>query len=336
MTNAIETRALSRHFGTFAAVEALTLTIPTGSVFGFLGPNGAGKTTTVRMLTGLIAPTAGEALVAGYRLGQDDTAIRRTVGLLTETPGLYDRLSPLDNLRFVGRLYGLRDDLIARQCEHYLRLFGLWERRNEPIGGFSKGMRQKIAIARALLHEPKIIFLDEPTSGLDPEAARIVRDVVKELRSAGRTIFLTTHNLAEAEDLCDMIGIFRGRLIRVDTQQSLRDALFGRGAVIHFAGPAEPWQGVARALPFVRAVAVDVADARDTIQSALTVTLDDPDEQNPALIRALIGAGASVRYVEPLRRSLEEAYLALLNGHDPDAPTGRVGEMLRIAGGHTG
>ena len=336
MTNAIETRDLTRHFGNFAAVEALTLTIPTGSVFGFLGPNGAGKTTTVRMLTGLIAPTAGEAQVAGYRLGQDDTAIRRTVGLLTETPGLYDRLNPLDNLRFVGRLYGLRDELITRQCEHYLRLFGLWERRSEPIGGFSKGMRQKIAIARALLHEPKIIFLDEPTSGLDPEAARIVRDVVKELRSAGRTIFLTTHNLAEAEDLCDLIGIFRGRLIRVDTQQSLRDALFGRGAVIHFAGPAEPWQEVARALPFVRSVAVDVADAHDTLQSALTVTLDDPDEQNPALIRALIGAGAPVRYVEPLRRSLEEAYLALLNGDDLDAPTGRVGEMLRIAGGHMG
>ena len=336
MGQAIETQDLTRHFGAHVAVDALTLAIPTGSVFGFLGPNGAGKTTTVRMLTGLIAPTAGSASVGGHRLGKEDGAIRRTVGLLTETPGLYDRLSALDNLRFFARLYGMADDRIARQAEYYLRLFGLWERRDEPIGGFSKGMRQKIAIARALLHEPTIVFLDEPTSGLDPEAARIVRDVVKELRSAGRTIFLTTHNLAEAEELCDLIGIFQGRLIRVDTQQSLRDALFGRGAVVHFAGPADPWQEVARALPFVHAVAVDVADGSDTLRSALTVGLDDPDEQNPALIRALIDAGAPVRYVEPLRRSLEEAYLALLSGRDPRETVGRAGELLRIAGGHMG
>lgn len=336
MPLAIETAGLTRRFGEHCAVDDLSLNIPAGSVFGFLGPNGAGKTTTVRMLTALIEPTAGVAVVAGHRLGKEDAAIRRTVGLLTETPGLYDRLSPLDNLRFFARLYGLRDDQIARQSEHYLRLFGLWERRHEPIGGFSKGMRQKVAIARALLHEPTIVFLDEPTSGLDPEAARIVRDVVKELRSAGRTIFLTTHNLAEAEELCDLIGVFRGRLIRVDTQQSLRDALFGRGAVVHFAGSAVPWLEVARALPFVRTAAVDVIDGEDTLRSALTVTLDDPDEQNPALIRALIAADAPVRYVEPLRRSLEEAYLALLNGHAPGETTGQVRELLRIAGGHMG
>ena len=336
MPHAIETDGLTRRFGDYSAVDALTLTIPAGSVFGFLGPNGAGKTTTVRMLTALIEPSAGTAIVAGYRLGQDDTAIRRTVGLLTETPGLYDRLSALDNLRFFGRLYGMDDKRIASQSSYYLHLFGLWDRRDEPIGGFSKGMRQKVAIARALLHEPTIVFLDEPTSGLDPEAARIVRDVVKELRSAGRTIFLTTHNLAEAEELCDLIGIFKGHLIRVDTQQSLRDALFGRGAVVHFAGSAEPWLAVARALPFVRSVAVDVADASDTLRSALTVTLDNPDEQNPALIRALINADAPVRYVEPLRRSLEEAYLALLNGHAPGEPTGHVREIMRIASGHMG
>jgi ABC-2 type transport system ATP-binding protein len=336
MPTAIETDGLTRRFGDYSAVDALTLTIPAGSVFGFLGPNGAGKTTTVRLLTSLIEPSAGTAVVAGHRIGKEDAAIRRTVGLLTETPGLYDRLSALDNLRFFARLYGLDDRRIARQSEHYLRLFGLWDRRDEPIGGFSKGMRQKVAIARALLHEPTIVFLDEPTSGLDPEAARIVRDVVKELRSAGRTIFLTTHNLAEAEELCDLIGVFRGHLIRVDTQQSLRDALFGRGAVVHFAGSAEPWLEVARALPFVRSVAVDVADASDTLRSALTVTLDDPDEQNPALIRALIAADAPVRYVEPLRRSLEEAYLALLNGHTPGEPPNQVRELLRVASGHMG
>jgi ABC-2 type transport system ATP-binding protein len=336
MPDAIVTAGLTRRFGDYSAVDDLSLAIPAGSVFGFLGPNGAGKTTTVRMLTSLIEPSSGTAVVAGHQVGKEDTALRRAVGLLTETPGLYDRLSALDNLRFFGRLYGMDDGRIARQSEHYLRLFGLWERRHEPIGGFSKGMRQKVAIARALLHEPTVVFLDEPTSGLDPEAARIVRDVVKELRSAGRTIFLTTHNLAEAEELCDMIGVFKGRLIRMDTQQSLRDALFGRGAVVHFAGPADPWQDVARALPFVRSVAVDVADGDDVVRSALTVTLDDPDAQNPALIRALIAADAPVRYVEPLRRSLEEAYLALLSGETPGEPTGQVRELLRIASGHMG
>lgn len=333
----IHARNLTKIFGATTAVKDVSFDVAAGEVFVLLGPNGSGKTTTVRMLAALIAPTSGDATVLGYSLSGNEaarTAIRARVGLLTEAPGLYDRLTAYYNLLYFARLYRVPNP--DAQIEKYLKLLELWDRRDEPTGGFSKGMKQKVAIARALIHEPELLFLDEPTSGLDPSAAKTLRDFLAHLKSEGRTIFLTTHNLAEAEELCDLIGIFKGHLIRVDTQQSLRDALFGRGAVVHFAGSAEPWLAVARALPFVRSVAVDVADASDTLRSALTVTLDNPDEQNPALIRALINADAPVRYVEPLRRSLEEAYLALLNGHAPGEPTGHVREIMRIASGHMG
>src|SRR5919206_4023594 len=276
MPNAIETYGLTRQFGERVAVDNLTMQIPWGTVFGFLGPNGAGKTTTVRMLAALIAPTSGAAVVAGQRLGVGDTAIRHSVGILTETPGLYDRLSAWQNLLFFAHMYDVPDPRAGQQAERYLRMLGLWERRNDPAGSFSKGMRQKLAIARALLHEPAIVFLDEPTAGLDPEAARTVRDFVKELRAEGRTIFLTTHNLPEADELCDLIAVFRTRLLRVDSPASLRAGLFGHGTLIRFAGDAAGFLPVARSLAFVR-------DARAG-GDALTLQLDDPDKRNPELV----------------------------------------------------
>jgi ABC-2 type transport system ATP-binding protein len=306
--NAIETQELTRRFGDLVAVDQLTLAIPAGAVFGFLGPNGAGKTTTVRMLTALIAPTSGAARVNGQPLGEANQSIRRTVGILTETPGLYERLTAGENLLFFARLYGLDLARATAQTERYLRMLGLWERRDDKVGGFSKGMRQKIAIARALLHEPAIVFLDEPTAGLDPEASRMVRDFVKELRAEGRTIFLTTHNLPEADELCDLIGIFSTRLLRLDSPARLRAALFGRGTRVRLAGDAAAWAAAAEALPFVRGVIVEDA--------ALTITLDDPDAHNPPLIQALVSAGAPIRYVEPIEHSLEDVYLELVQDVD--------------------
>jgi ABC-2 type transport system ATP-binding protein len=302
---AIETTNLARRFGERPAVEDLTLAIPAGAVFGFLGPNGAGKTTTVRMLAALIAPSGGSAVVAGHRLGTDDAALRRAVGILTETPGLYDRLSARQNLVFFAELYDLDRATAEARAERYLRMLGLWGRHDDPAGSFSKGMRQKLAIARALLHDPPVVFLDEPTAGLDPEASRTVRAFVRDLRAEGRTIFLTTHNLPEADELCDLVGIFRSRLLRVDTPANLRASLFGRGTRVRVAGPPEPWLETVRALPFARAVAVQ--------GDALTVTLDDPDDENPALVQALLDAGAKIRYVEPSAHSLEDVYLELLN-----------------------
>jgi ABC-2 type transport system ATP-binding protein len=305
MTNAIETSRLSRAFGPLTAVDDLTLAIPAGSVFGFLGPNGAGKTTTVRMLAALISPSSGTASVVGHRLGADDHAIRRSVGILTESPGLYDKLSARQNLVFFARLYDLDAARADEQAARYLRLLGLWERRDDAVGGFSKGMRQKLAIARALLHEPPVVFLDEPTAGLDPEAARTVREFVKELRAEGRTIFLTTHNLPEADELCDLIGVFRRRLLRLDTPDRLRAGVFGRGTLLRLAGEPGRWLETVRTLPFVRA-----AEVRG---DALAVTLDDPDAQNPVLARALVAAGADVRYIELLDHSLEDVYLRLIH-----------------------
>jgi ABC-2 type transport system ATP-binding protein len=302
--NAIETHKLTRTFGKLTAVEDLTLAIPEGTVFGFLGPNGAGKTTTVRMLAALIGITSGTARVAGHQLGTENRVIRQSVGILTETPGLYDRLSAWQNLTFFARLYGLTVERAAAQVEHYLRMLELWERRNDKVGGFSKGMRQKLAIARALLHEPKVIFLDEPTAGLDPEAARTVRDFIKELRMEGRTIFLTTHNLPEADELCDMIGVFNTRLVQMNTPENLRAGLFGRGTKIRVVGNASQWVNVIQSLSFVRSVTAQ--------ESTLSISLDDPDNQNPQLVEALVHAGAQIRTVEPISHSLEEVYLELV------------------------
>src|SRR5712692_422266 len=309
--NTIETHKLTRKFGNLVAVDNLTLSIPEGTVFGFLGPNGAGKTTTVRMLAALIAPTSGTANVIGHELGAGNRSIRRSVGILTETPGLYDRLSAEQNLIFFARLYDVPAQRAQEQAERYLRMLELWERRSDRVGGFSKGMRQKLAIARALLHEPRVIFLDEPTAGLDPEAARTVRDFIKELRSEGRTIFLTTHNLPEADELCDLIGVFRTQLLRVDTPLNLRTGLFGRGTQVRVVGDASGWATTARSLSFVRQVTSQ--------DDRLLVTLDNPDEQNPYLVQALVTAGAQIRFVEPIAHSLEEVYLELIED-EPAAP----------------
>lgn len=298
----IRTENLTKKFGTVTAVEGLNLDVQEGEVFGFLGPNGAGKTTTVRMLTSLIGPTAGKAIVNGFETGKQDTEIRQSVGVLTETPGMYDNLSAEYNLRLYAELYDVKD--VAGQVEKYLRMLGLWERRNDAAGTFSKGMKQKLAIARALLHEPRLLFLDEPTSGLDPEASKLVRDFIAELRKEGRTIFMCTHNLDEADRLCDRIGVFKSHLLVVDTPARLRQTLFGRKVVFHLR---EAGNGLVEAVSKF-AFAHDVK----IVENKIVVTLDDPDSQNPEIIRALVGAGADLRFVGELRHSLEDVYFQLV------------------------
>lgn len=298
----IRTENLTKKFGAVTAVEGLNLDVQEGEVFGFLGPNGAGKTTTVRMLTSLIGPTAGKAIVNGFETGKQDTEIRQSVGVLTETPGMYDNLSAEYNLRLYAELYDVKD--VAGQVEKYLRMLGLWERRNDAAGTFSKGMKQKLAIARALLHEPRLLFLDEPTSGLDPEASKLVRDFIAELRKEGRTIFMCTHNLDEADRLCDRIGVFKSHLLVVDTPARLRQTLFGRKVVFHLR---EAGNGLVEAVSKF-AFAHDVK----IVENKIVVTLDDPDSQNPEIIRALVGAGADLRFVGELRHSLEDVYFQLV------------------------
>jgi ABC-2 type transport system ATP-binding protein len=299
---AVSARGLTKRFGEVLAVEDLTFTIPSGEVFGLLGPNGAGKTTAIRMLCALIAPTAGEARVAGLRLGEQDNALRRSVGILTESPGLYDQLSAERNLAFFARLYEVED--IPGQVGRYLRMLDLWDRRSEAVGTFSKGMRQKLAIARALLHEPQVLFLDEPTSGLDPAAARLVREFIAGLKRQGRTILLSTHNLDEADRLCDRLAVLNTQVLALDTPAALRRRLYGRTVVFHLNQAAEPLVRIARQHPAVQAA--------EAVDNKLVVTLDDPETHNPALVQALVAAGAGIQFVGELRRSLEDVYLQLM------------------------
>jgi len=300
----IHTDNLAKRFGSIIAVENLSLDIADGEVFGFLGPNGAGKTTTVRMLTSLIGPTGGSATVAGFTVGQQDTDIRRTVGVLTETPGMYDNLSAEYNLRIFAELYEVKD--VKGQIEKYLKMLGLYDRRLDAAGTFSKGMKQKLAITRALLHEPRILFLDEPTAGLDPEASHLVREFIAELKKEGRTIFLCTHNLDEADRLCDRIGVFKSHLLVMDTPANLRTSVFGRKAVFHLRLADENIASAVRKLAFVQEVKV--------VENKLVVTLDNPDIQNPEVVRTLVNAGADIKFVGELRHSLEDVYLQLVKG----------------------
>jgi len=301
----ILTDKLTKKFGDNLAVDRLDLDVHEGVGFGFLGPSGAGKTTTVRMLTSLIGPTSGSARVNGFSIGKDDTQIRYSVGILTESPGMYDNLSAESNLQIYANLYEVKD--VRGQVEKYLRMLSLWDRRLDEAGTFSKGMKQKLAIARALLHEPRILFLDEPTAGLDPEAARLVRDSIEELRKEGRTIFLCTHNLDEADRLCDRIGVFKTHLLVVDTPANLRTQLFGRKVVFHLRTVQENLVSTLKALPYVK-------DAK-AVDNKLVVTLDDPEQNNPNIIRSLITAGADIQFVGELRHSLEDVYLQLVKNN---------------------
>ncbi len=302
----IRTKGLTKRFGETLAVDALDLEVEPGQIFGFLGPNGAGKTTTVRLLCCLIAPTSGEAFIDGLRVGQEDSAIRQVVGILTESPGLYERLSAYQNLEFFARLYGLSPSQSRRQVERYLEILDLWDRRAEPVGAFSKGMKQRLAIARALLHEPKVLFLDEPTSGLDPEGAKTVRDFVAELRAEGRTVFLCTHNLDEADRLCDRIGFINQRLLTVDTPEALRERFYGHRIVVELRASHPEVTAVVRALPFVKSL--------EEQGSGLVIELGHPQGQTPELVRAVVLAGGEVLSVSREQHTLEDVYLRFVRG----------------------
>ena len=302
MTPRLEVHGLGKRFGSRLAVEGLSFAVQPGEVFGLLGPNGAGKTTTVRMLTGLLRPSAGTARVGDHGLGDED-ALRRSVGLLTEHPGLYDRLSGRENLHFFIQLNELDEKKAWARAESYLHRFGLAGREDEPCGSYSKGMRQKLAIVRALVHDPEVLFLDEPTSGLDPEAARTVRDAVAELAAEGRTIVLCSHNLAEVERLCGRVAVVRTRLLAEGPISVLRR----RGTVLEVQVEGEGEAAGAALAPL---------GATWTAHGALLrVTLKD-EQQGPDVVAALVQARLRVRSVTPSARSLEDFYLEVMRDAD--------------------
>ena len=298
----IETDRLKRVFGDRTAVDELTLTVDAGEILGFLGPNGAGKTTTIRMLAGIIAPTSGHAMVAGIRPDQEPERLHEAIGLLPETPGFYERLSAKRNLQYFAGFYPSIDS--QTQIEKYLRLIGLWERQSDRVASFSKGMKQRLALARALLHEPKVLFLDEPTAGLDPEVASELRKLISNLSQAGRTIFLSTHNLAEAEQLCDRIAVVHTRLVALDTADNLRRCQFQRSIIVRLESVSDELLETVKQLAFV-------LDA-ERQQERITVRLEDSDRDRPELVSRIVEAGGRVLEIFEEQRSLEEVYLSLV------------------------
>jgi ABC-2 type transport system ATP-binding protein len=298
----ISARALSREFDGRPAVEDLSFELPAGQVCALLGPNGAGKTTTVRMLLGLLRPTRGTAEVAGVSLpaGRNETALLRArAGLLTEAPGFYDRLSGAENLELFSRLYGLGDAERRPAMERWLRRLDLWVARDRAFGTYSKGMKQRLALIRAVIHEPRVIFLDEPTSGLDPAAARDVRALIAELKRGGRTILMCTHHLGEAQQLADLVGIMQRRLIAFGTLDELAGSA-GRIEIRLAVGAAEFVDGLRKA----RGV-LAVAASGDTLR----IEVGEPDTYTPSVVSGLVLRGAPIREVRPVRASLEEIYL---------------------------
>ena len=307
----IETKGLTKRFGTLTAVDNLTLKVNEGEVFGFLGPNGAGKTTTVRMLCCLISKTSGEARIADYDVGKEADAlkIRKLIGLVPDTVGLYDDLSAYDNLDFYGKLYGCTETQRKENIQRFLTMLGLWEKRDAIAGSFSKGMRQKLAIARALIHEPELLFMDEPTANLDPESAKTVRDFILGLKKEKKTIFLNTHNLDEAQRVCDRIGILSTKLLATGTPQELERALSSGGGarrtvVLLQEQATDAMLAGLRQLTGVGSVTVE--------GNKLDVTLSDPDKQNAAVIEAIVKAGGHIQSVTIAGASLEDVYLKLV------------------------
>jgi ABC-2 type transport system ATP-binding protein len=298
---AIELEQLGKRFGEFTALSGVSFQVQEGEVFGLLGPNGAGKTTLTRILCGLLTPSEGRGQVLGLDVAASGEALRGAVGLLTEQPGLYDRLSGWENLLYFVGLYSVPRAEALIRIERYLRLFGIWDKRFDRAGTYSKGMRQKLAIARALLHAPKVIFLDEPTSGLDPQAARAVRDAVAELADEGRTIVLCSHNLDEVERLCANVAVLKREVLALAPVSELRR---GRAQVdVTFEAEAAPLVELAGRV-------LGVARATPTGKT-LTVQLDT-EAAIPELISALVQAGARVCAVVPQVRALEDVYLELL------------------------
>jgi ABC-2 type transport system ATP-binding protein len=300
----IHTENLTKKFGEFVAVNEVTLTVAAGEILALLGPNGAGKTTTVRMLASILKPTSGNATVAGYDVVREARDVRSNVGLLTEFPGLYHRMKADEYLHFFGELQGLSRARREERIEELLKRFGMGDDRKKRLGEYSKGMRQKVALIRALIHDPSVLFLDEPTSAMDPQSAKTVRDAIAELRSSDRAIILCTHNLAEAEALADRIAIIKeGRIIALGTPRQLKSHLLGNPLLEMRLG--QPLDGLLSAIESLVAV-------EERGDDWFRYRTDVPGEVNPLLVRRLTEEGARIVTLSEVVRSLEEVYLRIV------------------------
>ncbi len=308
----IDAENLTRTFGSLTAVDNLTLSIEKGEVFGFLGPNGAGKTTTIRMLACLIAPTKGTATVAGYNIQKDPLKVRQSVGILTENPSLYERLTAYENMNFFAEAYGITDQAERqKRIQELLEFFHLWERRNDKVAGFSKGMKQKLAIVRATVHRPPVLFLDEPTAGLDPESAKEIRDLMAELSQREKcTILLSTHHLEDAEKLCRRVLIMnKGRCLLIGSPEELRQKISSQPVIE---------VGLTQVTPKILAAVKANKKTENAKQqeNKLLISVKDTQSATPEIVRAIVEAEGQILSVNVQRPSLEEAYLKLIKGGD--------------------
>jgi ABC-2 type transport system ATP-binding protein len=301
----IDTENLTKKFGDLTAVDNLTLHVDDGEVFGFLGPNGAGKTTSIRMLCCLISKTSGSATIGGYEIGNKEGSlkIRKMIGLVPDNVGLSEHLTAYDNLDFYGKIYDCSESQRKESIKRFLEMLGIWEKRNALAGTLSKGMKQKLAIARALIHEPEILFMDEPTANLDPESAKTVRDFILELKKEKRTIFLNTHNLDEAQRICDRIAILNTKLRVTGTPEELEEAVRGKKTVIVLEQVNDKIMGALKKLP-LKNLAIE--------GNKITFDVVEPDKENWSAVEAIVHTGGHVNTVNVLGSTLEDVYLKLV------------------------
>jgi ABC-2 type transport system ATP-binding protein len=301
----IDIENLTKKFGDLTAVDNLSLHVNDGEVFGFLGPNGAGKTTTIRMLCCLISKTSGTATIGGYEIGNkvDSLKIRKIIGLVPDNVGLSEHLTAYDNLDIYGKIYDCTETQRKENIKRFLEMLGLWEKRNVLTWTFSKGMKQKLAIARALIHDPQVLILDEPTTNLDPEASKTVRDFILQLKSEKKTIFLNTHNLNEAQRICDRVGIMNTALRAVGTPQELEQSVSRRKAVITLEQINDT---------ILKALKKLSLKNLSSEGNTLTFNVQDPDRENWPVVETIVLAGGHVKTVSIVGSDLEDTYLKLV------------------------
>jgi len=295
---------LTRKFKDITAVENISFDIDESEIFGFLGPNGAGKTTTIRMLSTLISPDSGKITINGKDTRSYGEYIRQITGLLTESPGMYEKISAYDNLKYYSSFYNIPDDRRNKNIEKYLKMFDLWERKDDLAGTYSKGMKQKLALSRALIHEPKILLLDEPTAGLDPESAHMVRNFIDSLKKEKTTVFLCTHNLEEASSLSDRVCIIKKKIIRIATLSELQNGDRGKRVEIVFRDDADKYTKLIKETSQIKNIQTD--------KNKAMLVIENPETSNPIILKKLVDSGAKIIYFNQIKASLEEIYLDLI------------------------
>ena len=302
----IHVENLTKKFGNIIAVDNISFNVEESKIFGFLGPNGAGKTTTLRMLSTLIQPTNGHIVINDHDSKKDGEYIRSIIGLLTETPGMYEKISAYENLNYFSGFYGIDEQKRKANIERFLKMFDLWDRKDSLVSTFSKGMKQKLALARALVHEPKILFLDEPTAALDPESAHMVRTFIESLKNEKTTVFLCTHNLEEASNLSDIVCIIKSKIIKISTLDELQKNKKEKKIEIVFKENAQKYIGLLKTFKEITSL--------DLRENKVVIALEDPEILNPKIIKLLVDNGSEIVYFNEIKVSLEEIYLDLIRG----------------------